>query len=440
MSMRTFDPLSEELLIAMYLLGAILKRCQTVEINTKQGMPKEACDAMTGLWFSPLSDLLWGKVSWKTQADPLSESEERPTESYERLMRMLIGNEVITSCPFSLHLDPSRTALFEKKVLETLKDWSTETRVHIKGLKKIHAHFRALQEKRTLSLKCSDAERLLAALFPAYHATMTELAKLAEEKQKTDIHTFVFKQMDDCRFLAPEKIFLRNHKAIYSFLADYLDDYLQAFVERERIDWNLGATINLWKWPKQRQCTLDYLRKQQEDYGDEFFYSPAAAALPAESKPIETLFALVREKAVAISEIRLNEKEWRIEFKVAILDQSGTSKTKMSETPAFEFMGTITVKDTLSSTINPARNVNMKHGKQRYLWQYLRTTYGSDPQPLSAVERYVSQKLGRNVTITKKDYENLITTLASFSARSKDDIRSAVVMGEKIGLKKIDFI
>ena len=437
--MHTFRPLPEELLIGMYLLGAILKRCQNVEINAKQsGMPKEACDAMTGLWFSPISDLLWGKVSWKAQADPFSESDEWPTESYERLMRMLIGNEVIASCPFSLHLDPSRTELFEKKVLEILKNWSTETRMHIKGLKKIHAHFRALQKKRALSLKCSDAERLLAALFPAYHATMMELVKLAKEKQETDIRTFVLEKMDDCRFLAPEKLFLPNHKAIYRFLADYLDDYLQAFVERERIDWNLGATINLWKWPKQRQCTLDYLRKQQEDCSDEFFYSPAAAALPAESKPIETLFELVREKAVVISEIKLNEEEWRVEFKVVILEQSGTNRAKTPLVSTFEFMGTVSVNDNLSSKANPARNLHMKHGKQRYLWQYLRTTYGSDPQPRSAVEQYVSQKLGRGVTITKKDCENLITAISAYGNRPKDDIRSAFVRGETIGLKKID--
>ena len=42
MSMRTFDPLPEELLIAMYLLMGILKRCQKVEIRgNKLGMPKE---------------------------------------------------------------------------------------------------------------------------------------------------------------------------------------------------------------------------------------------------------------------------------------------------------------------------------------------------------------------------------------------------------------
>lgn len=422
--------LSEELLIAMYhLFAGIFVKCKEIEKGDgSSGAASDFSEAKVILRDSPLIDLLWKRVSWRTQTDPLREQEKLGGDPFDHLL-YLFGERIGISWSFLLHADRSRTELFEKKVLERLRSKPEEVR----------AQFHVLQEKRSLSLPLPQAKELNGVLLYAYRDTVTELIRIAGGKRRTDVRRFVLGSIDDCRYLDPEMFLRCDHGYLYDFLGNKLNKYLDAFTEGQ-IDWivDFGVTQNSWRWPKQRQCTLDALWKYQEDFGDEFYYSPEDAGLPDEAKPIETLLQLIREKAIELHEIRLNDKEQRVEFRVVMLEQSGTNRAKTPIVTTFEFMGTVSINDSLSSKANPARSLHMKKGKQRYLWQYLRTTYGTDPQSRLAVEKYVSQKLGRGVTITKKDCENLITAISAYGNRPKDDIRSAFVMGETIGLKKID--
>ncbi len=413
----------------MYLLfGGIcvhFKKTDDKDASTKE---KDALiEAKYILHHSPLIDLLWKRISWRAQADPFLEQEKLGGDPFDHLL-YIVGERIGIPWTLSLHPDRRRTELFEKKVFERLQSKP----------QKIHAKFRILQEKRILSLPLPQAKELEGVLLYAYRDTVTELIRIAGAKRKTDLRRFVLNSIDDCRFLHPEMFLICDHEWLYDFLGDYLNRYLDAFME-DRINWNVesGVTQNAWKWPKQREFMLDCLYKYQEEFGDEFFFSPEAAGLPDEAKPIETLLVLVAQGAIAIG-IDLNQRACRVDFRVSMLNQSGTSEIKLPKVTNFEFMGTITSNDKiLSSKANPARNVHMKQGKQKYLWQYLRTTYGSDPQPRAIVEKYISQKMNRDITLTKKDFENLITTLSAYADCPKDDVRSAFIMGKTVGLKKI---
>ncbi|MDD4628257.1 MAG: hypothetical protein PHE68_02565 [Candidatus Peribacteraceae bacterium] len=432
------SPLQDDTLVALRILVDFLGRYQDANVepvSTGDG-ESEPSDAEFELYRSPLIDLLWGSLSWRTLHLEHFEWKHMNGQTYQSLLSLLFENKIHIDCFLCLpsHRDDSR--ILEEKMSAYLESCTPET----------HAQYAQLSEKGVLTVNLTEGKELIDTMFAAYRAMAPELLALAH-RNDIDGRNLTERRLHSCRFLPPSN-FLPQRKYLFKFFSAYFDEYLTAF-EKGLICWDSFRPKNVWTVAKQKQYVMDCLYREQESYGDTFWLSvesmthmtgqAAIIGPPAELKPFETLFSLEREQSIAIE--RIVDSDKLLQFKITILPRGAEPPLKtMDPDSTFRFLGTSTDFATylLSQEGYPEKHQKMKKGKQRYLWQFLWTTYGAEPQPRTAGEKYVSEKIGRNVLLTEKDFENLIATLSSFSAHPREEIRKAFVIGQTIGLKKID--
>ncbi|MDD4628256.1 MAG: hypothetical protein PHE68_02560 [Candidatus Peribacteraceae bacterium] len=442
------DPMRPDTLIAVHALVAVLT--QLLEGSAKDGyvMQRNYVE-----WDSSfLGKLLWGSLSL---GNTFRSEEERymrmKRPSMIDIMNLLRGKD-LDGIRCLIGVSPMRIPWYELSPAFTLiiAEPTEQDFLYDADTADLWRRVKAAAETPIgiIETTLKEAYRLCSAMIEARSQAIGEALKDDDSDASLERKLgFILSESEPFSLSFEES----NDGKIRDMLREELQAYLDDFIIGE-IPW----PENMMRWEKQADEILPKLQTLGDEYGI-FWVTPWSfvdyQAMEADDgyRPLsgirlaETLFALEKTGKIRIRDIEGDKSHYDIRFRIEILEKPvpvhsslpapAAKSGETAETSAFEFMGTLTTNDLLSSKDNPTRSLKMKQGKQKYLWQFLRTVYGTDPQPRAAAELYVSKKIGRTITLTEKDFENLIATLSSFGSRSKDDIRGAFIVGEKIGLK-----